>query len=152
MYLLIRRVWPGNGRPNRHHIHLRVRLFKQPALQARVDHLNIRRFIKQLFIGFTHQRHHWRSGVRLPAWVAAFCQRFGTGQFAERRQHFHHVIFAAVDQRADQAVDFRFITVKAHHADVQRGFHHAFHHIRVADHPVRRGVQQGNKSIAAAGV
>lgn len=35
-------------------------------------------------------------------------------------------------------------------ADVQRGFYYAFRHVRVADNPVRRGVQQADETVAEA--
>ncbi|SSN10316.1 Uncharacterised protein [Klebsiella pneumoniae] len=35
-------------------------------------------------------------------------------------------------------------------ADVQRSFHDAFRHVRVADNPVRRGVQQTDESVAGS--
>ena len=95
--------------------------------------------------------HHRRVGVRLPARVGAFRFGFRTGQLAQRIQHAHDIIFAAVDQRANQAVNLHVVAGHGHHADVQRGFHHAFCHIRVADDAVWRGVQQTHKGITRLG-
>ena len=97
MNLLIRGVRTGDGWPDRNHVHIWIRFFEQTALQARVDNLDVRRLVEQTLIGFTHQMHHRRVGVRLPARVGAFRFGFRTGQLAQRIQHAHDIIFSAVD-------------------------------------------------------
>ncbi|GCL99967.1 hypothetical protein ExPCM15_02864 [Escherichia coli] len=92
--------------------------------------------------------HYRRVSVRLPARICAFCFGFRTCQFTQRIQHAHYVVFTAVDQRTDQAVNFYVIVGHGHHTDVQGGFDHTFCHVGVADHTVRGGVQQTNKGIA----
>lgn len=94
--------------------------------------------------------HYRRVGVRLPAVVSAFGFGFRPRQFTQRIQHADHVVFAAVDQRADQAVDLHVVIGHGDDADVQRSFHYAFRHVRVADNPVRRGVQQADETVAGS--
>ena len=149
MHLLVRRVRTGDGRADRNHIHVRVRLLEQTALETGVDHLNVRRFVEQRDIGLTGQRHNRRVGVRLPARIAAFRFSLRASQLAEGGQHLHHVVAAGVDQRTDQAVNLRLVMIHGDHADVQRGFHHAFRHVGVADNAVRRAVQQIQEAVAA---
>ncbi|CCJ85488.1 hypothetical protein BN133_1865 [Cronobacter dublinensis 582] len=111
--------------------------------------MNVRRFVKQTLVGFAHQLHYRRTGVRLPARIAAFGDGLCARKLTERLQHAYHVIFTAVDERADQADDFCLLVVHGHHAHIQGGFHHAFCDVRIADNAVRHRVQQRDKRIAA---
>ncbi|CSP40589.1 Uncharacterised protein [Shigella sonnei] len=122
-------MWTGDSWPDRNHVHFRIRFFEQTTFQARVDNLDVRRFVEQTLIGFTYQMHHRRISVRLPARICAFRFGFRASQFTQRIQHAHHVVFTAVDQRTDQTVNFYVIISHGHHTDVQGGFDHTFCHV-----------------------
>ncbi|MNI79895.1 hypothetical protein D3C73_1363870 [compost metagenome] len=129
MNLLIRGVRTRDGWPDGNHVHFRIRLLKQTAFQTCVDNLDVWRLVEQTLIGFAHQVHDRRVRVRLPARIRAFGFGFSACQLAQRIQHAHHIVFTAVDQRANQAVNLHVVVSHGDNTDVQGGFHHAFCHV-----------------------
>ncbi len=121
--------------------------FEQTTFEARVDNLDVWRFVEQTLIGFTYQMHYRRVSVRLPADMRLLLLFSHLPVYPVNPACSLRSLYRCRSENGSGSEFLRYCRSWSPHRRSGEVSTHLCH-VGVADHTVRGGVQQTNKGIA----